>query len=59
MIWRELELAAREKPVVISMGNYAASGGYYISAPGQRSMPTPLLYQFNRVFSDSYPMLAN
>ncbi|HUX58318.1 MAG TPA: signal peptide peptidase SppA [Bacteroidales bacterium] len=33
IIWRELDLAARVKPVVISMGNYAASGGYFISAP--------------------------
>jgi protease-4 len=36
IIWRELELAAKVKPVVISMGNYAASGGYYISAPGTK-----------------------
>jgi protease-4 len=32
-IWRELSLAKSEgKPVVVSMGDYAASGGYYISA---------------------------
>jgi len=31
LIWRELELAKKEKPVVVSMGNYAASGGYYIA----------------------------
>lgn len=30
-IWRELELARKVKPVVVSMGDYAASGGYYIS----------------------------
>jgi protease-4 len=30
-IWRELELAKKSKPVVVSMGDYAASGGYYIS----------------------------
>lgn len=30
-IWREISLAKKEKPVVVSMGNYAASGGYYIS----------------------------
>ncbi|GAA0545565.1 signal peptide peptidase SppA [Chitinophaga japonensis] len=30
-IWRELELAKKVKPVVVSMGDYAASGGYYIS----------------------------
>ncbi len=33
VIWRELELLRAEKPVVVSMGGYAASGGYYISAP--------------------------
>lgn len=31
-IWRELVLLKEEKPLVVSMGNYAASGGYYIAA---------------------------
>ena len=31
IIWREIDLLKKEKPVVVSMGNYAASGGYYIS----------------------------
>ncbi len=31
VIWREVELAKKEKPFVVSMGNLAASGGYYIS----------------------------
>lgn len=31
LIWREIELTKKIKPVVVSMGNYAASGGYYIS----------------------------
>ncbi|RZJ71370.1 signal peptide peptidase SppA [Flavobacterium sp.] len=31
LIWREIELTKKTKPVVVSMGNYAASGGYYIS----------------------------
>lgn len=30
-IWREITLTKKEKPVVVSMGDYAASGGYYIS----------------------------
>jgi protease IV len=30
-IWREVMLCRKEKPVVVSMGDYAASGGYYIS----------------------------
>ncbi len=41
VIWRELKLAAEVKPVVISMGNYAASGGYYISAPGTKIFANP------------------
>jgi protease-4 len=30
LIWREIELT-KVKPIVVSMGNYAASGGYYIA----------------------------
>ena len=33
VIWREVELLKAQKPVIVSMGSYAASGGYYISAP--------------------------
>ncbi|WP_282125849.1 signal peptide peptidase SppA [Marinifilum flexuosum] len=33
IIWREVELASQEKPVIASMGNVAASGGYYIACP--------------------------
>ena len=33
VMWREMELLRQQKPVVVSMGDYAASGGYYISAP--------------------------
>lgn len=32
IIRKELELLRKEKPVVVSYGNYAASGGYWISA---------------------------
>ncbi len=31
IIWREIDLLKKEKPVIVSMGNYAASGGYYIA----------------------------
>lgn len=34
VIRREVELAKAEKPFIISMGNYAASGGYWISTEG-------------------------
>ena len=30
-MWREIYLAAQEKPVIASMGDYAASGGYYLA----------------------------
>ena len=42
IIWRELDLAAKVKPVIISMGNYAASGGYFISAPGTKIYADPM-----------------
>lgn len=42
IMWNELNLAAKVKPVVISMGNYAASGGYYISAPGTKIYANPM-----------------
>jgi protease-4 len=32
LIWRALRLVADEKPVVVSMGEVAASGGYYVAA---------------------------
>lgn len=33
VMWRELKLLGEEKPIIVSMANYAASGGYYISSP--------------------------
>ena len=30
-IWREITLLKEQKPVIVSMGDYAASGGYYIA----------------------------
>jgi len=33
LIWREVERISTKKPVVVLMGNVAASGGYYVSAP--------------------------
>ena len=31
VMWREIVLASEEKPVIASMGDYAASGGYYLA----------------------------
>ncbi len=41
VIWREVDLAAKVKPVVVSMGDVAASGGYYIAAPATTIMANP------------------
>lgn len=41
VIWREIELISRQIPVVVSMGNYAASGGYYISCAADEIVVTP------------------
>ncbi len=37
----EVKAAAGVKPVVVSMGSVAASGGYYIAAPAQRILANP------------------
>ena len=36
LIWREIEVTKKVKPVVVSMGNLAASGGYYIACNANR-----------------------
>ena len=40
-IWREVNLLKAEKPVVVSMGDYAASGGYYISCAANKIVAEP------------------
>lgn len=41
LIWREIEITKKVKPVVVSMGNVAASGGYYISCNANRIFAEP------------------
>ncbi len=41
LIWREVELTRKEKPVVVSMGDIAASGGYYIAAGADKILAEP------------------
>ena len=36
LIWRELAQLDHKKPVIVYMGDVAASGGYYIAAPGRK-----------------------
>ena len=40
-IWRELSLAKAEKPVIVSFGDVAASGGYYISCGADSIFANP------------------
>lgn len=41
IIWRAVEIADKEKPVVVSMSDVAASGGYYISASARKIIAQP------------------
>ena len=41
LIWREIEITKKVKPVVVSMGNVAASGGYYLSCNADRIFAEP------------------
>ncbi len=41
IIWREIVLAKEVKPVIVSMGKYAASGGYYIACPADKIIASP------------------
>lgn len=42
LIWREVDLAARTKPVIASMGDLAASGGYYILSSADTIVASPV-----------------
>lgn len=41
IIWREVSLTKKVKPVIVSMGNLAASGGYYISCAANKIIASP------------------
>ncbi|RMF46584.1 MAG: signal peptide peptidase SppA [Deltaproteobacteria bacterium] len=40
-IYEEVKKLARDKPVVVSMGTVAASGGYYVAVPARRILANP------------------
>jgi protease-4 len=61
VIWREMLLAKKAKPVIVSMGDVAASGGYYISCAADTIVAEPntitgsigvfgLLFNFEKMF---------
>jgi len=41
LIWREIELTKKVKPVIVSMGDLAASGGYYIASNAHKIIAEP------------------
>jgi protease IV len=41
VIWREVMLTKKVKPIIVSMGDYAASGGYYISCAADSIFAEP------------------
>lgn len=67
MITREVELTKAQKPIIASMGDVAASGGYYISAQANKIMASPntitgsigifgLLYDTKELFEEKLGM---
>ncbi len=63
VIWREMLLAKKAKPVIVSMGDVAASGGYYISCAADTIVAQPntitgsigvfgLLFNTQKMFSN-------
>jgi len=42
VMWRELKKLAEKKPLIVSMGSVAASGGYYVAAPAKTIFALPL-----------------
>jgi protease-4 len=41
-IWKEVSLTAAKKTLYVSMGDYAASGGYYIATPAAKIFANPM-----------------
>jgi protease IV len=64
-IWKAVEEAKRKKPVVVSMGDVAASGGYYISMGANKIVAEPLtltgsigIYAYKPVMSGFYEWIG-
>lgn len=41
IMWRELMVTKKEKPIIVSFGDVAASGGYFIATPAERIFAQP------------------
>ncbi len=43
-VWKQIQLSRAKKPVVVSLGNVAASGGYYMAAGADRIVTNPATF---------------
>ena len=73
MIWSKVKALALKKPVVVSMGGVAASGGYYIASPAHKIFADdttitgsigvigmlPKLNQFDQKYGINFHMISN
>jgi protease-4 len=64
-IWKAIEEAKKKKPVVVSMGDVAASGGYYISMGANKIVAEPLtitgsigIYAYKPVVKEFYDWIG-
>lgn len=58
-IWREVTLLKEEKPVIVSMGDYAASGGYYISCAADCIVADPTTLTGSIGIFGMFPMVED
>ena len=58
-IWREVTLLKEEEPVIVSMGDYAASGGYYISCAANCIVADPTTLTGSIGIFGMFPNLEN
>lgn len=65
LIWHEIEITKRQKPVIVSMGSVAASGGYYISCNSDKIFALPAtitgsigVFSLKLVFAGLYEKLG-
>ena len=58
-IWREVTLLKEKKPVIVSMGDYAASGGYYISCAANCIVADPTTLTGSIGIFGMFPNLEN
>lgn len=58
VVWREMTLLQQQKPVIVSMGSYAASGGYYISCPADAILADRLTLTGSIGVFGAYPVMG-